>query len=81
MQKVWRTKSKENHNGVFMWEIMEWMGEQEPDESARRHLIRCLDGTYIVPFCLHFFTEESAQAVWNEPPMEYLNQAIIRIGE
>lgn len=64
MQNIWRTVSVPDHNGVFIWEVMEYMpyeGIEIPDT-----VVKCRDGSYVFPMCYHYFTNETAEKHLNE---------------
>ncbi len=58
-QKVWRTITETSNSGFFVWEVMEYTGD-EPIESLKKLFHVCQDGTYIYVNCYHFFTKEKA---------------------
>jgi hypothetical protein len=60
-QRVWRTVSKPDHNGFFIWDILEVMDIDQIDKTSKafKTFVECRDGSYILIQCYHFWTQES----------------------
>jgi hypothetical protein len=58
-QRVWRTLSESNNNsGYFVWDVMEAEGETD----STSYFIPTHNGSHIIIYCFHFWTEEKALA-------------------
>jgi len=68
-QNIWRTVSVPDHNGVFVWEILEFVPYNGVTKPASKQFIELRDGTYIDIWCNHFFTAEKAEKLLNEQDM------------
>lgn len=56
-QIVWRTFSNGGHNGFFIWEIVEVVGD--PGKRTRM-FDKCRDGSYIMINCQHTWNFKTA---------------------
>jgi hypothetical protein len=65
-QNVWRTVSAPNHNGVFVWEAIEFVPYADMTKPTSKQFIELRDGTFIDVWCSHFFTEERATNYLND---------------
>lgn len=61
VQRVWRTMSNGQHNGYFVWDILEVIGKIPDDLLKKDYYTECRDGSYISIQCFHFFSEERAR--------------------
>lgn len=62
MQKVWRTLSKTEGSGFFVWEVLRVVGETD----NKPYFTECLDGSNIYIQCFHYWTLEKAEAALND---------------
>ena len=60
-QTVWLTMSKGSHNGYFVWDVMECIGNKEEFHySLLKQFTPTSDDSYVYIQCHHFWTEEGA---------------------
>lgn len=64
-QNIWRTVSVIDHNGVFVWEVMEYEGNTEP-VYMKESFVQCRDGSWVLPICYHYWTTEKAETHLND---------------
>jgi hypothetical protein len=70
-QNIWRTVSVPDHNGVFVWEVSEYMALRGETPVPRMNYIQCRDGSWVSIQCFHCWTTEGAERILNDHDMEF----------
>jgi hypothetical protein len=76
-QRVWRTVS-ETAYGCFVWDVTEVMGEPHPLQIP--YFIQCLDGSYLLIQCTHYWTNTLALMALSDNEYDYLQELILIKG-
>lgn len=78
-QKIWRYFKNAGHNGVFVWEVIEVLGEPSLwlVNSVNSPYMLCRDGSYIIVDCFHFFNETHAHTYFQESLFNEQNVILI----
>lgn len=73
-QRLWRDLSSSPNSGFFVWDVDEVVGEPIKED----YFIKCRDGSFIMIFCNHFWTEERAvkfaKEYWKDQDLEIIGE-------
>lgn len=82
LQRLWLCLSDGGHNGYFLWDIWEEVGNKEENGAPANFFTDCRDDSRISIQCQHFWTMERAQKYIDSFNQDgWINQHVIRIGE